>query len=210
MPKFKKMLWIILGLIGLVTLIQTSTVLGIEYSQAKENAKQLNAFDINPNAAKTLVAYFSRSGNTELMAYKIAEVTNGNILNIQSPDYKLGLKGWIQAMVDARKMRAVLATKKFDLSTYDTIYVGSPIWLYSPAPPVFEFVRNNDFTGKTVILFNSLNSKFEQKYIDQFSDLVNAQGGRVIKHIYVIRGRMTRQLDVEDFLREVAKENKID
>src|SRR5690606_11643508 len=71
-------------------------------------------------------------------------------------------------------------------------YSDSPIWLHTPAPPVFEFVRNNDFTGKTVILFNSLNSKFEQKYIDQFSDLVNAQGGRVIKHIYVIRGRMTR------------------
>ena len=202
------MLWIMLGILGLAIVIQTSTVLGIEYTQAKKSLKHLSGFNINPKTSKTLIAYFSRSGNTELMAYKIAEITKGNILNIESPDYKLGLKGWIQAMVDARKTNAILSNQKVDLSAYDTVYIGAPIWLYSPAPPIFEFVRRNDFAGKKVILFNSLNSKFEQQYIDQFCDLVHVKGGTVIKHVYVVRGRMTQQLDVEEFLREVEIETK--
>lgn len=73
-------------------------------------------------------------------------------------------------------------------------------------PPVFEFVRNKDFTGKKVILFTSLNSKFEQKYIDEFSALVRQNGGVFIKHIYVIRGRMTQQMGSEAFLDSVKTE----
>ncbi len=80
---------------------------------------------------------------------------------------------------------------------------GSPIWLYSPAPPVFEFVRNNDFTGKKVVLFTSLNSKFEQKCIDDFSALVKQNGGDFITHVYVVRGRMTQQMSTEALLESV-------
>jgi flavodoxin len=77
--------------------------------------------------------------------------------------------------------------------------------LYSPAPQVFEFAKNNDFTGKKVILFNSMNSKFEQKYIDDFKSIVQQNGGIFLKHIYIIRGRMTQQMDVDTFLNEVSK-----
>lgn len=90
------------------------------------------------------------------MAYKIAELKNGNVLNIEARDYKIGFKGWVKAMPDARKLKATISNETIDLSAYDTIYIGSPIWLYSPAPPVFEFASKNDFTGKKVILFNIL------------------------------------------------------
>jgi flavodoxin len=200
---FKKMAWIILGIIVAGVIIQTSTVLGIEYYQFRKNAKLIDSFNLGKQNAKTLVVYFSRSGNTELMAYKIAEIKNGHIMNLVANDYKIGLVGWINAMKDARKTEAIIEPQKVDLSAYDTIYIGAPIWLYSPAPSVFDFVRKNDFKGKKVILFNSLNSKFEQKYIDEFSTLVNRNGGDFIKHIYVIRGRMTQQMSAESFLDSV-------
>lgn len=201
--KLKKMVGIILGIIALLVILQTIAVIAIEYYQLRKNKMLLDSFTINQGYSKSLVFYFSRSGNTELMAYTIAELKNANLLNIEADGYKIGFKGWVRAMLDARKTKAVTSTKKIDVTAFDTIYIGAPIWLYSPAPPIFEFVRNNDFTGKKIILFNSLNSKFDQQYIDEFSAMVDKSGGQMIRHIYVTRGRMTRQMDTEVFLETV-------
>jgi len=200
---FKTMLWIILALVVLLGVVQISIVIGIEYSQQSRNAKWLETFNLEEGNAKKLVVYFSRSGNTELMAYKIAEIKKAKVVNLMASNYKVGFKGWINAMIDARKTNAVITPEKLDLSAYDTIYIGSPIWLYSPAPPVFEFASKNDFKDKKVILFNSMNSKFEQKYIDTFARIITKNGGEFIKHIVVNRGRMTQQMGTEEFLEAV-------
>jgi flavodoxin len=201
-----KMVWIIIGIITLAVVIQTSSVIGIEYYQLKQNAKLIDTFKISQQHTNSLVVYFSRSGNTELMAYRIAEIKKCNILNLVATDYKIGLKGWVNAMMDARKTTATITPQKVDLSAYDTIYIGSPIWLYSPAPPVFEFVSKNDFEGKKVILFNSMNSKFEQKYIDNFAALVKQNGGEFSKHLVINRGRMTQQMRTDEFLEAVKNQ----
>jgi flavodoxin len=203
----KKMVWIILALVVLLGVVQISIVIGIEYTQQRKNADRLETFSIEEGKTKNLVVYFSHSGNTELMAYKIAEIKRAKIVNLVASDYNVGYKGWINAMIDARKTNAVISPEKLDLSAYDTIYIGSPIWLYSPAPPVFEFAHKNDFTDKKVILFNSMNSKFEQQYIDAFARIITKNGGAFIKHIVVNRGRMTQQMGTEEFL-EVVK-NKV-
>lgn len=94
------------------------------------------------------------------------------VIPIQSDRDRIGFTGWIEALQDARNTASEITPGKIDLSKYDTIYIGSPIWLYSPAPQIFVFARNNNFTGKKVILFNSMNSKFEQKYIDDFKAII--------------------------------------
>ena len=50
-----------------------------------------------------------------------------------------------------------------------------------------------------------MNSKFEQKYIDDFKNQVEQNGGVFLKHLYIIRGRMTQQMDVETFLKDVEQ-----
>ena len=40
-----------------------------------------------------------------------------------------------------------------DWDTYNTVYLGFPIWWMTPAWPVNDFVKSNDFTGKTIIPF---------------------------------------------------------
>ena len=194
------MTWIVLAMAVLVVVVQLSSVIGIEYYQNARNAKLRSSLTPGQQNSKNLVVYFSRSGNTELMAFKIAQMKNALLLNLIAKDYEIGLKGWVNAMMDARKTTAVISPRKIDLSRFDTIYIGAPIWLYSSAPPAFEFVKQNDFTGKKVILFNSLNSKFEQKYINDFTRLVAQNGGQLIKHIYIVRGRMTGQISTQAFL----------
>ena len=184
----------------LLSIIQVSSVILIEYKQHRKNITLVPTLKQDVQRSTTVVIYFSRSGNTEVMAYTIAEVKRGKLMNLVADDYKIGFRGWINAMIDARKTTAVIKPQKVDLTEYDTVYIGAPIWLYGPAPPVFEFASKNDLTGKKVILFNSMNSKFEQKYIDTFKNMVKEKRGEFIKHLYVNRGRMSQQMSNQAFI----------
>jgi flavodoxin len=203
--KFKRMLWIIFGLVAIGTSTVIISVISIEKYQYNKNQEVIKNLTSNGDSSRTLVVFFSRSGNTELMARKIANLKKGHVIPIRAERYRIGLMGWIHSLGDARDTITEITPDRIDLNDYDTIYIGSPIWLYSPAPPVFEFAKRNDFTGKKVIMFNSMNSKFEQKYIDQFKSIIVRNGGTFEKHIYVIRGRMTQQMETNTFLNEVEK-----
>lgn len=199
------MICFILGVIMLAILVFSIAIVSIDNYQYKRNQKIIQTLSADYAPSSTLVVFFSRSGNTELMARKIAELTQAHIVPIQSDRDKIGVVGWLEALQDARKTEAEITPSRIDLSPYDTIYIGSPIWLYSPAPQIFEFAKSNDFTGKAVVLFNSMNSKFEQEYIDEFRYIIDRNGGIFESHLYIIRGRMTQQMSTDDFLREVEK-----
>lgn len=177
-------------------------VVGTDNRQHAQNRKLADAMPARATgSSRTLVVFFSRSGNTELMARQIARSTQADLMPLQSERNHIGFMGWLQALADARSTQAVISPGKTDLSAYDTVYIGSPVWLYSPAPQVYEFARANDFTGKNVILFNSMNSRFEQKYIDDFKRIIEQKGGTFARHLYIIRGRMGQQMSTEEFLR---------
>lgn len=201
---YKKMIFWIIGLLLLTVVGFAISIVSIDSYQYKRNQKIIQTLT-NEISSTTLVVFFSRSGNTELMARKIASIKNANVIPIQSERNRIGFLGLIEALQDARETETEITPSKIDLSNYDTIYIGSPIWLYSPTPQIFEFAKNNDFTGKRVILFNSMNSKFEQKYIDDFKNIIEQNGGAFEKHLYIIRGRMTQQMDTNIFLKEVEK-----
>ncbi|MEZ4970925.1 MAG: flavodoxin [Flavobacteriaceae bacterium] len=206
--KHKKMIWVILSIALLTVIGFATTIVVIDSNQFERNQKIIQSLTETQKPSNTLVVFFSRSGNTELMARKIAEIKKAHVIPIQSKRDQIGFKGWMEALRDARKTTTEISPSKVDLSKYDTIYIGSPIWLYSPTPQVFEFANQNDFTGKKVVLFNSMNSKFEQEYIDDFKNIIEKNGGTFLKHIYIIRGRMTQQIEVNAFLNEVVQKLK--
>lgn len=107
-------------------------------------------------AKKVLVSYFSHSGNTREMARQIGEATGGELFEIvpvvpYPADY--------QTVVDQAKreinagVRPALKTRVEDMSQYDVIFVGSPCWWATVAPPVATFLASYDFAGKTVVPF---------------------------------------------------------
>ncbi|MBR0458256.1 MAG: NAD(P)H-dependent oxidoreductase [Victivallales bacterium] len=109
-------------------------------------------------SAKTLVAYYSWSpdGNTRFVAQVIAEATGADLLELKlekdySTDYDVCVK---QAKADwLSKARPALAVKCENIAEYDTIFVGSPNWWGTIAPPLLTFLCSYDFTGKKVIPF---------------------------------------------------------
>ena len=128
---------------------------------------------------------------------------SARLIEVSAPAYELGLGGWWNAMRDARGRTAEIAPRTMDLSLYDPIYLGSPIWLYSPAPPIWAFVEGNRFDGKHVVLFNTYNSKFESEYIEQFRQAVIDRGARSFEHRFVRRGRMTQQRSPDSMLSDI-------
>ena len=111
---------------------------------------------------KTLVVYFSGSGNTKRVAGYIAESTGGDLFElVPSTPYTGADLSWTTAGSrvnrehDDESLRDVplVSTAPENFDEYDTVFIGYPIWWGIAAWPVNNFVKNNDFNGKTVIPF---------------------------------------------------------
>ena len=104
---------------------------------------------------KVLVAYFSWSGNTKSVAEKIQSQTGGDIFEIipQKPyptDYH---DTTVIAKQEKENNVKPPLKNNIDVSGYDVIFVGTPAWWYTMAPPVMTFLEENNFSGKTVVPF---------------------------------------------------------
>ena len=146
-----------------IAALQPVIVAIVDGRQARENAARLaqGTVDVSENS-RAAVVYYSRSGNTALMTQRIAQRLHARLYRLEAPDYHVGLLGWARAMLDSRKHEATITPGALDLSAYDSVYLGSPIWLYSPAPPIWQFVDLNHFEGKHVVLFNTFNSELNR------------------------------------------------
>lgn len=131
---------------------------------------------------KTLVVYYSATGNTKNVAETIAQVTGGDLFEIEPKEpYTDDDLDWTND--DSRVSREhedessrdveLTSTEVPDWDSYDTIYIGYPIWWGIAAWPVDGFVKANDFTGKTVVTFCTAASSG----IGQSGDLLEEMAG---------------------------------
>jgi flavodoxin len=160
----------------------------------------------NKTSTKVLIVTYSYSDNTRAVAIEIAKHFNADTIFIKAKKYK-GFTGVMKANYDAWKEVIItdIEPETIDMSQYDLIFLGSPIWWYRPAVPLWTFVEKNDFQGKAVVLFNTFNSKFKEKYIEKFKKIVENKGGRFLNHLYIRRGRWYNQLSREELLKKFNK-----
>ena len=113
-------------------------------------------------AGKTLVVYYSATGNTENVANYIAAATNGDLFELEPVEpYSDADLNWtddnsrVVREHDDESLRDIelVADTVENWNSYDTVFIGYPIWWGIAAWPVDGFVEANDFTGKTVIPF---------------------------------------------------------
>lgn len=115
-----------------------------------------------PSGKKVLVVYYSASGNTEHIAKSIADAADADIFEIVPQKvYTSDDLNWtdknsrVSREHDDESLRDVpLTTTSVDnWDDYGTVLIGYPIWWGIAAWPIDNFVKANDFTGKTVIPF---------------------------------------------------------
>ena len=138
-----------------------------EPSESSSTAPAESEPETQPETGKTLVVYYSASGNTERVAKDIAEAAGANLFEIVPTEvYTRDDLDWtnpdsrVSREHDDESLRDVplTTTEVPDWDSYDTVFIGYPIWWGIAAWPVDTFVKNNDFTGKTVIPFATSSS----------------------------------------------------
>ena len=113
-------------------------------------------------AGNTLVVYFSATGNTEQAATYIADITGGDLFELEPADpytdedlnYNNKDSRVSQEYADESLRDVELVSDTVEnWDSYDTVFIGYPIWWGIAAWPVNGFIEANDFTAKTVIPF---------------------------------------------------------
>lgn len=136
-------------------------------SESSSTAPAESEPETQPETGKTLVVYYSASGNTERVAKDIAEAAGADLFEIVPTEvYTSDDLDWtnpdsrVSREHDDESLRDVplTTTEVPDWDSYDTVFIGYPIWWGIAAWPVDTFVKSNDFTGKTVIPFATSSS----------------------------------------------------
>ena len=138
-----------------------------EASESSVAASTETEPETQPETGKTLVVYYSASGNTRRVAEDIAEAAGADLFEIVPTEvYTDEDLNWtnsdsrVSREHDDESLRDVplTTTEVPDWDSYDTVFIGYPIWWGIAAWPVDGFVKANDFTGKTVIPFATSSS----------------------------------------------------
>ena len=143
---------------------------------------------VSPDSTRTvLVAYFSRSGNTEKVAKAIAHHTGGTLYRIERKhpypeDFKECEKKKKKELNDS--IFPVLRDTITDIDRYDVIFVGGPVWWHTAPMPLVSFLRkcDYDFTGKIIVPFCSYANMFPNETL---LEIVNATPNAVHPHGFI-------------------------
>ena len=138
----KKILFVLLGLLVICG--------AVTYAVMANSRKEIDMSD-----KKVLVAYYSYSGNTENVAKKIQNITNGGLFEIVPKKAYSKNYNEVVNIAQEEKQKDIKPelVDNGNVKDYDIIFVGTPVWWYTMAGPVKTFLSKNDFKGKTIVPF---------------------------------------------------------
>lgn len=161
---------IIAGLASLIHLYKVSN------KNKTEMAKYTNEVKLTANLGKTLVVYYSLSGNTKDIALQIQTLTNADVYEIKpKEEIKQGPSLYLTSKKQISSGNYPEIVNDFpNAEEYDTIFVGSPIWWYTATPVVLEFLKEFDFQNKNVVPFSTQGSNYGTYFEDFKAKVKNA------------------------------------
>ena len=128
--------------------------------------------------SKVLVSYFSASGVTKGVAENIAEIVDGDLFEIEPVEkYTSADLNWMDknsrstVEMNDKSFRPPVKNKVENLSDYDKIVIGFPVWWYTAPTIINTFIEENDLTGKEIYVFCTSGGSGVE---DSFNDLKSA------------------------------------
>lgn len=153
----KKIIFIVSVL--LVVVVGIGVWLLQDQNENKNGNRGEDSVDITPKKENVAIVYFSATGNTEQVAQYIQEATNGTLIEIV-PQEEYTDNDLNYGNADSRTSREQNSNdarpaiaNDIDVSSYDVIYLGYPIWWGDVPKIILTFLDEVDLSGKTVIPF---------------------------------------------------------
>lgn len=158
-------------LLGLLLLAVVGGCGGIGYEVTDENKPvPIKSPEGLPSNPKILIVYFSHTGNTQLAAWQVQAAVGGQLFELQTaeayPDDAEACGARARQELK-ENIRPALASDLTDISRYDTIFIGYPIW-YGRAPMAVQtFLTAHDFRGKVLVPFATSNKSGIEKSVQE-------------------------------------------
>ncbi|MBR1617000.1 hypothetical protein IJ670_02505 [bacterium] len=126
---------------------------------------------------KILTVYYSNCGNTKNVAQNLHSIVGGDIKEIQLKEkYPNNIFEMSKLVRNQMKEGYLPKIDEIDVSNYDIIFVGSPVWNFSVSLPVKSFLKNNNFENKTLIPFITCSGGvLKSKVHEEIKNLANAK-----------------------------------
>jgi flavodoxin len=124
---------------------------------------------------KTLVIYYSKTGNTKAVAQTIAEAVVADMEEITEPKAKRdGLLGFLRSGRDGMMQRkSVIAPPRARIEDYDMVIVGSPVWGWNLVPSIRTYLSSINLAGKKAALFCTMGSSGDAKTFESMTSLMH-------------------------------------
>lgn len=173
-----------------------------------ENPENPNPSDTLSGESNILVAYFSWSGNTERMAEQIVSLTGADLFSIEPvtpyPEDYTACTEVALAERDSDARPAISLTIDADIwATYDTVFIGCPVWWHTAPMIINTFTESYDFTGKTVVPFCTYASTNRDETLARIVELT-PEAEAHLDGLGLTGGRLNDESNVSDWLRGIG------
>ena len=122
------------------------------------------------NTPRILIVYYSRTGNTQMVAEKLAEEFNADIKRLIDKTGRTGPAGFIRAGKDAIAGNLTeIEPLKLNPQDYDIILIGTPSWFGNVTPAVRTFVMQYDVSSRKIGLFGTTNKTGVENALNQLA-----------------------------------------
>ncbi|CAB3432512.1 hypothetical protein VFC2026_21800 [Listeria monocytogenes] len=175
-----------------ITVIGLVVIISIALSNALSNETNEREVSIMGNP-KTLIVYYSRTGNTKVVAELIQEKLGGDLFQIETQEqrpsnYRKEVEKNEEEQEDS--LLPELKSKISNFNQYDRIFIGTPTWNMALPQAILTFMDSYEFAGKTVIPFNTNGGYGTGSTFNQIKSSV--QGAEVLDGYSVKGGEETK------------------
>ena len=145
------------------------------------------AFAQESSMGKTLILYYSRTGNTKMCCEALQKELGADLLEIK--DLKNRDGGWgffTGALGSMFNVHTKIDPLNPDLSSYKNIIIASPIWTGTLSTAIRTLIDKNRFDNKQVVMFTTTNAAEKEKYIEKSKARAAKSGAQVVGYYQVV------------------------
>jgi len=191
----------------IIILLSISSFILVGCTNKVDNTTNTNNNEIKTeeNNTSSLVLYFSATGNTEKIAKLIANVTNSNIEKIlpenEYTSSDLDYNSDCRANKEQNDPNARPEIKNtLDISSYDTIYIGYPIWWHTAPMIIGTFLNSYDLSNKDIYPFSQSASMDIEQFNNSIEFIKNNTNGIVHDGLFASKNDTNK---IDKYLEEI-------